>query len=152
MFERRYTEAQREAIYKLKRRGKTGSQIARACAQGTHGLEGFEVGRDIANRIARQERAQREPSPLAQGDLPEAMRIVVQRAITIAEAWFEKQRYARGKMDTMGFRRMSASLIDLQKLLAQLPPDAPSANGHKLTGLVAQLAAAESLADGAGRD
>lgn len=130
-FERRYTDEQRQAVWELKQQGLSGSQIANQCALGVKGLEPFEISRDVANRIAREERELHEPSLLAQSDPQEALRVLVKGMIDVAERWFTRQRRRRRDLDTMEFKRMAGSLVQLRKLLADMPPEEAAGNGHK---------------------
>jgi hypothetical protein len=127
----RYTDGQRQAIYELKRQNRSGSQIARLCAMGVNGLDPFEISKDVANRIAREERQLHELSPLAQGEPHEALRTLVCQMIEVAEKWFQRQAGRRRSLDTMEFKRMTASLAQLRDILSELPLGEAERNGHK---------------------
>ena len=144
-FERRYGEDQRHTIYELKRQGKTGSEIARLCALGTEGLEAFEISRDMANKIARQERELHELSPLAQSDLTDAVRVLTRRTINVLEKWLRRLEKRRRDIDTMELKRMTDCLVKLHRLVSQMPPEGREGNGHKplKRGFIEELAAAE---------
>jgi hypothetical protein len=126
MFTRRFTEEQRRAIYELKQEGKSGSEVSKLCARGVKGLEPFELTRDSANRIGREEGG-RQLSPLAQGDLGEAVITLTRRLIQIVERWIAKSQ--RRDVSPMEFRRMANTLTTLHAI-ASKQPGKPATNGN----------------------
>jgi hypothetical protein len=141
-FVRRYNDDQREAIYRLKRSGKSGADVARLCARGVFGLEPFEVDRNYANRIARDEAfARQEDLGPAHDDPHQAFRAVVEGMIEQAERWLGCIK-RRAKIDPMEFKRMVSSMAELRKMLAELPPSQnPNGTEHAPQGFYADLAA-----------
>jgi hypothetical protein len=108
-FTQRYTEEQREAIYRLIHEdGKTPGEAVAVAAHGVYGLEPFSMPVSSARPIARRIKLKREgrPTKLADRPLDEVLDNFCRRSLTVLDREMSKheQDVRAGCLDTDGLR------------------------------------------------
>jgi hypothetical protein len=125
----KFTDAQRETVYRLKCEGKSGQSIADLCAAGVGDERPFKISPQYANELAAKIKREREGltmSPLALGKTSDAVRTLTQRAISIAERKLDAlAREDPRTVDSAELAKVTRSLRELQQLSSKLP-DQPS--------------------------
>jgi NADH dehydrogenase/NADH:ubiquinone oxidoreductase subunit G len=122
---KKFTPAQRDAIYRLHKQGKSGTKIAEATAAGTGDLAPFTVSSQYAREIARQVAAERhELYDTSITDLPssEAVRHLVRRCVDIAERETSRLEHAqnRGRLEAKQLGALAQALERLDKIAAKV--------------------------------
>ncbi len=119
------TPIQREAIYALKRKGKSGEEIRRVCARGTEvdgqAVPPFSVSGQHANTVARRlgaERGELYTSAIGNLEDGEALDALTARLIATAEREIQRQEQLqkRGRLDAAQVGKLATALAKLYGL------------------------------------
>lgn len=126
---RRYSDAQRQAMFRLFEAGRSPTEVAAMCAEGTAGVEAFTIPRRTAHDIvtALAARAERDlPTTIAEAGCGEAVERYPERIARIIDleiARLEKRQKTKGLGvdDYTRLRAASDLSFDLHKRLAKRP-------------------------------
>jgi hypothetical protein len=155
-FTRRYTDDQREAIYRLIHEdGKSPAEAVALAAEGVYGLEPFAMPVNSARPIARRIKLRREGGPTKLEDLPlpEAVELFVRRALSVLDRDLcsqEEEFLETGDIDLERLRRSircQAELADLIKVARAkglMPPERNGAGEQSSSEFLKRLLATHS--------
>ena len=145
---RKYTEQQREAMYRLFVQGMQATEIARKCAKGKAGVPAFEIPsrsvHDIVLTIARQ-RGKIPPAELPELDEEDRLRALFIRTIEQQEALA-----TQGEADPKALTELARGLKILngsRKRNGSQPNGKPATPGKSPLNLTEQLRAALARSD-----
>lgn len=130
------TPSQRETIYALRKKGKSGEAIRRLCAQGVDDQPPFSVSAQHALTVSRRigaERGELYASAIGNMEDAEALDALTARLIATAEREIQRQEQLqkRGRVDAAQVGKLAAALEKLYRLAERKaetvrPPSGPA--------------------------
>ncbi len=148
----KFSPEQEETIYRLKKAGKTGGEIALRCSEGVEGLPPFTISASRANGVARKladEREELYSSDVASRPAPEGLDLLTKRLLRIAEREtrrLERQQEA-GRLDAQRLGKLAAAMTKLHGLLERNAEPVPSKSTKKGDAVEPDPDAPPSFAD-----
>ena len=130
-FERKYTDAQRQAVYRLVYEdGLSAPDAVAQAGHGVYGLEPFEMPATTAREYARRIKRQREGlelTPLARKDPSEALKLLARRSIALLDREFESLEKAsrKGNIDLDRLVKASRVRRELEGSVKHRPLEKP---------------------------
>ncbi|MGH2973887.1 MAG: hypothetical protein ACRDLL_03335 [Solirubrobacterales bacterium] len=148
---RKYSDAQRQAMYRLYEVGKSPGEIASLCKQGMAGVAPFQIPRRTAHEILTRmadEAEQKLPTSVAEAESAEAVERHPVRIATVVDREISRldQKQAKGGL-RVGDLDLLAKLADLSFALHKRLSKRPAAAGR--TGATRQVAGERREPEGA---
>ncbi len=133
------TPGHEEAAYQLRKKGKSGREIAEALLRGVPGEAPVQISLDRARKVGdrlMEERDELYTTKIQDKPAQEGLRLMVRRLMLVAERELDRIERAskKGKVDAVRIAKLASALSNLARLVERIDPEEPDPEGATKKG------------------